>query len=91
LLVEDLRDSFNHSYSSIATSSESIRSSLTNSKITKTRVVKFELILWQLRKVIFGLYYAECVLKDPVSSAEHQQRFKLLMTQARQNMISLSD
>ena len=91
LLVEDLRDSFNQSYSSIATSAESIRSSLTNSKSTKTKVVAFELILWQLRKVVFGVYYAECVLKDPASSAEHQQRFRLLMTQARQNMISLRD
>ncbi len=91
LLVEDLRDSFNFSYSSIATSGESIRSSLTNSRATKSKVVEFELILWQLRKVVFGVYYAECILKDPVSSLDHQQRFKELMIKARQNMISLRD
>lgn len=91
LLVEDLRDSFNSGYSSVATSGESIRSSLTNNRATKSKVVEFELILWQLRKVVFAVYYAECVLQDPASSMEHQQRFRVLMAKARQNMITLRD
>ena len=91
LLVEDLRDSFNSGYSSVATSGESIRSSLTNNRATKNKVVEFELILWQLRKVVFAVYYAECVLQDPASSMEHQQRFRVLMAKARQNMITLRD
>ena len=91
LLVEDLRDSFNSGYSSIATSGESIRSSLTNNLATKSKVVEFELILWQLRKVDFAVYYAECFLKDPVRSLGQQQRFRVLMAKARQNMITLRD
>jgi hypothetical protein len=91
IIVENLRESFNQVYTNLATSGESIKFSLTSSVETKQKVNEFSIIIWQLRKVAFGLYYAECILKDHSKSIEHQERFKHLMDKARHNFISLRD
>lgn len=91
LIVENLRDSFNQVYTNVANSGESIKFSLTSSAETKRKVNEFSIIIWQLRKVAFGLYYAECILQDSKASQEHLERFKHLMDKARHNFISLRD
>lgn len=89
LIVENLRESFNQIYSNIATSGESIRLSLTTNAETKQKINDFSIIIWQLRKVGFGLYYSECILQDDKASQEHLERFKHLLDKARHNFISL--
>jgi hypothetical protein len=89
LIVENLRESFNQIYSNIATSGESIRLSLTTNAETKQKINEFSIIIWQLRKVGFGLYYSECILQDDKASQEHLERFKYLLDKARHNFISL--
>lgn len=89
LIVENLRESFNQIYSNIATSGESIRLSLTTNAEIKQKINDFSIIIWQLRKVGFGLYYSECILQDDKASQEHLERFKHLLDKARHNFISL--
>lgn len=91
LLVENLRDSFNQTYNNVAITGESIIYSLTSNIETKQKVAEFGIIIWQLRKVAFGLYYSECVLRDQQASEEHLERFRHLMDKARHNFISLRD
>lgn len=89
LIVENLRESFNQAYTTIATSAESIRLSLNTNAETKQKINDFDITIWQLRKAVFGLYYSECILQHNQSSEEHLERFKYLIDKARHNFISL--
>ncbi|TXI99775.1 MAG: FUSC family protein [Neisseriales bacterium] len=89
LIVENLRESFNQAYTTIATSAESIRLSLNTNAETKQKINDFDITIWQLRKAVFGLYYSECILQHNQSSEEHLERFKHLIDKARRNFISL--
>lgn len=88
LLIENIRDSFNSIYAGVSNSGDSLLHSFTTSKETKGKVQEFNLKIWQLRKVVFAIYYARCHLKDNAMVEMHLKRFHILMNEAKRNYIS---
>lgn len=88
LLIENIRDSFNSVYASIGNSGDGLLHSFTTSREIKNKVREFNIKIWQLRKVVFAIYYAKCHLNDSKSVEMHLKRFHFLIQEAKQNYVS---
>lgn len=88
LLIENIRDSFNSIYASINNSGDSLLHSFTTPADVKEKVREFHLKIWQLRKVVFAIYYARCHLNDDEAVNIHLNRFNELIKEAKKSYVS---
>lgn len=90
ILIKHMRDNFNNIFGQISASAEGLLISYSSSEELKNTVRRFSEISWQLRIETSAIYVANCILdEDAILIERHLQKFKLLLSEARNNLLKI--
>ena len=90
ILVGKMRNNMNQIFLNFTSSSDGLFSDRNTGNEIKDKILLFDKLIWQIRKLLFAVYQAKYVIKNDNKLSQYTAEFSTLMKEAHQYFIKIA-